>query len=111
MSDEVRRFTITISGSPEGSISFPIRDAGPESPYRMLTEAEGPIFESICELLVSAISQLPAEEDKLRVLIPTELCPLSDAMITHIFNWLKFNHWKPLTYGDFTRHLSADRIH
>lgn len=103
--------TFHFSGSRERIISFPtVGDTDPESPYRMLTETENTAFESICELLVSAISHLPAEENSLEVVIPTNLGTLSNAMVTHIFNWLKLNHLRPVLCDDYFRKLSAVRI-
>lgn len=110
MSDNEKVWTFHFSESPGRCISFPtVGDTDPESPYRELTEAENAAFESICELLVSAMGQVPMGEN-LSVVIPANLCPLSEAMITHLFNWLKLNNWKPTLYDDYFRRLSAVRI-
>src|SRR3989338_7648314 len=111
MSDNGKVWTFHISVSPERCISFPtVGDTDPKSPHRELTEAENVAFESICNLLMVAINQFPAGQEKLEVVIPKDLGPFSAALVTHIFNWLKLNNWKPLVFDDYFRRLSALRI-
>jgi len=94
-------WTIHVSTSPERVYSFPQRE---------LTDLEVVVFEFICDALVQAIRELPAEEEKLAITVPVDLGILSEEVISQVFNWLKLNNWKPLTYDDYYRRLSALRI-
>lgn len=96
-----RVWTIHVSTSPERVYSFPMRE---------LTDGERSVFDSICQMLILAISQLPKEEEKLELTLPSELGVLSEEIISQTFNWLKFNNWKPLIYDDYFRRLSALRL-